>query len=179
MKYPIVNVMTEEELITHLETHHSQGVSLLFRRRRKLSDRKTWETYHDHWLHRANPLAADHEHEAYQWTGWEGNDMVDRGWQQQTRCVCLQPPRHADDCPGKLGVVILGDRHGPSAREKLWERLDIVMGSLKAKTAEHMGEARVEAAAYAYALAVLINPGFPDVDAIRKEAVRRWKEAQK
>lgn len=180
MKYPIVNAMSEEELIKHLEEKHGNGgVSLLFKRRRRLAEPKTWETYHDHWLHRDNPLAADHEHEGYQWTGWEGNDMVDRGWQQHTRCVCLQPPRHQPDCPGKMGVVILGDRHGPSAREKIWEALDTLMDGLKALSLEDMSGGRHMAAAYAFALACMMDPATPDPDAIRKEAVRRWKERQK
>jgi hypothetical protein len=33
--------------------------------------------------------------------------------------------------------------------------------------------------AYAFSLAAMMNPGAPDVDAIRKEAVQRWKERQK
>lgn len=175
---PIVNEMSEEDLIRHLEERHSEGVSLLFKRRRKLATRGVWETYHDHWLHRDNPLAADHQHEGYQWTGWEGNDMVDRGWQQQTRCVCLQPPRHQADCPGKMGVVILGERHGPSAREKIWEALDLLTDELKALTCEDMSAGRARASAYAYCLAVMMSPAQPDPDAIRKEAMRRWRERQ-
>jgi len=78
-----------------------------------------------------------------------------------------------------MGVIVLGDRHGPSAREVIWCKLDALMSGLKALSHEDMTGARAEAGAYAFALAAMMNPAEPDVDAIRKEAMRRWKEQQK
>jgi hypothetical protein len=175
---PIAFECSEEELISHLEASHSNNgeVLLLFKKHRRLANRSTWEHYHDYWLHRDSPYKPDHEHERYIWSGWESGSMVDRGWTQSTRCVCLQPPRHQPDCPGRMGVLVLGDRHGPSAREVIWEKLDSLMDGLKAINHADMAGARAEAGAYAFALAVMMNPSEPDVDAIRKEAMRRWKE---
>lgn len=184
MGNPIAFECSEEELIAHLEQHHSNNgeISILFKKRRRLADRSTWEHYHDYWLHRDNPYKADHEHDRYIWSGWESGNMVDRGWTQSTRCVCLQPPRHQPDCPGRMGVLVLGDRHGPSAREVIWERLDSLMDSMmslpKAERQSLIYSQEVMKA-YAFSLAAMMNPSTPDVDAIRKEAVRRWKERQK
>lgn len=180
MSYPIVIEMTDEELISHLEQHHTDEIALSFKKRRMISDRSTWETYHDYWLHRASPRKPGHEHERYIWSGWEkGSGSMNRGWQQQTRCVCLEPPRHAPDCPGKLGVIVLGERHGPSARDRLWAGLDTAMDILKNPKEDNRPE-RPEtvgmARGLALALACLLNPAEPDEAAIRKEAMRRWRE---
>lgn len=181
MGYPIVNDWSDEDFIRHLEQHHSDGIALTFKKRRRLSTREVWETYHDYWLHRANPVAAHHEHESYLWTGWERSMALDRGWLQQTRCVCLQPPNHATDCPGKLGVLVLADRHGPSARDLLWDRLDITMDYLmnnrdKESPSRTVVEARGLAVGVTFALAAMISPAKPDEKAIKAEAMRRWKE---
>lgn len=105
------------------------------------------------------------------------------GWKQMTRCTCLQPPTHQADCTGRQGVVVLGeDNGGPSAREQIWVRLDSIMDGLMGKSKFDLKYAAVpqaEAATLAWCLAALDNPADPDTIAIRKEAVKRWKERQK
>lgn len=104
------------------------------------------------------------------------------GWKQMSRCTCLQPPSHQADCPGRQGVIVLGeDNGGPSAREKLWAKLDeITAGLLGMKKADvnYAGVVKAEAATIAWCLALLDNPSEPDVNAVRKEAMRRWRDRQ-
>lgn len=182
--YPIVLNCTDEELIRHLEEKHPADLALKFTaNHRELSSRRAWHVFHDFWLHRAAPGGADHEHESYMWTGWERETVrLPSGWKQMTRCTCLQPPTHQSDCPGKQGVVVLGEDHGgPSARQRIWIRLDSHMDGLMGKSdfdLKYAAVPKAEAAMLAWCLAAMDNPADPDVDAIRKEAVKRWKERQ-
>lgn len=179
---PIVISYTDEELIRHLEDKHPEDLAMVFTEgHRRFSSRRTWDVYHDHWLHRAKPGGADHEHGQYLWTGWERDTMRTLpGWKQMSRCTCLQPPTHQDDCPGRKGVVVLSEENtGPSAREKMWQRLDAITDGLKATNEIDLKYAAVpkaEAAAIAWCLALLDNPSEPDTSAIRKESMKRWRE---
>lgn len=179
--YPIVLNYTDEELIRHLEERHPAGLALKFSAaHRELASRRTWHVYHDFWLHKASPGGADHKHEGYLWTGWEREAVKGiPGWKQMIRCTCLHPPTHQADCPGKQGVVVIGeDNVGPSARQKLWAELDKLTSWLMSKkgTRTFTGTQQAEAGAFALALALLDNPSDPDIDAVRKEAMKRWKE---
>lgn len=177
--YPIVLNCSDEELLQHLEEKHPADLALKFTSgHRELASRRTWNVFHDFWLHRASPTRPDHEHEGYMWTGWERETVrVPSGWKQMSRCTCLQPPTHQADCPGKQGVVVLGEDHGGhSAREQMWAKLDEITSGLMGRTLEDMKEGRAEAATIAWCLALLDNPGSPDVSAVRKEAMKRWKE---
>lgn len=104
--------------------------------------------------------------------------MGDRGWVQQTPCVCLQPPKHQPDCTGRLGVLVLSDRHAPSLHEKLWEEMDRLMEGLMTESDAEDGGDRFRAQGVAYCLAVFENPYAPSVPEIRKKAMARWKEQQ-
>jgi hypothetical protein len=180
--YPIVYELPDEQLIKHLEEQHPEDLAMVFTEgHRRFSSRRTWDVYHDHWLHRAKPGEPTHQHAGYLWTGWERETVkVVPGWKQMTRCTCLHPPSHQADCPGRQGVVVLGeDNAGPNAREKMWKALDQRTDGLLDKTFEDMKEARAEAATLAWCLALLDNPSAPDPEAVRKEAMRRRKERKK
>lgn len=180
----IVIRYSDEELIQHLEKHHPADLAMVFTEgHRRFSARRTWNVYHDFWLHRASPTVPDHEHESYLWTGWERmNTRLPKGWKQMSRCTCLQPPTHQADCPGRQGVVVLSeDNGGPSARERIWIRLDSHTDGLMSKSTEEFkfgAVPKAEAATLAWCLAVMDNPSDPDVNAVRKEAMKRWKERQ-
>ena len=179
--FPIVIEYNDDELIKHLEEQHPEDLAMVFTEgHRRFASRRTWDVYHDYWLHRAKPDSPDHAHAGYLWKGWErGTVRVLPGWKQMSRCTCLQPPTHQADCPGKQGVVTLGeDNGGPNAREKMWAALDQRTDGLKALAFEDMVSARVEASTLSWCLAILDSPSDPDQNAIRKEAMRRWKERQ-
>jgi hypothetical protein len=90
-----------------------------------------------------------------------------------------------------LGERLKGPHAGRSIIEILWEELDTIVdrlhadgkpGELKALTGRQIaeqwqayGEERGQAQGVAYALAVLINPYAPDIEAIRAESVERRK----
>ncbi len=177
--------MSDDEFIRHLEEKHPGDIRMRWPKsgpQRRMTSRKTHELYHDMFLHR-EPRRADHSHEAYYWTDWEGNERMDRGWTQKTPCVCLHPPTHAPDCTGKLGVNMVDETTGPSAYQKIWAALDLLTDELKSGTAAgvtltagELTEHKARASAYCYALALMMSPSSPDMDAIRKEAMRRWKE---
>lgn len=180
--YPIVFDYSDEDLIRHLEEQHPEDLAMVFTEgHRRFASRRTWDVYHDHWLHRAKPDAPGHEHKGYLWSGWERGGMTSKGWVQKTPCRCLQPPSHQADCTGRQGVIVLGETAGPSAMDRIWAGLDTAMGILMdpgqkqdPERPETVGMAR----GMAIALACMMNPADPDESAIRKEAVKRWKERQ-
>lgn len=180
MHKPVVD-MSDNVFIAHMELHHEKDLPIQWPEAlplRRLASRGVWLAYHDHFLHKA-PRRAGHEHTLYLWTGWERKDMSNKGWVQRTPCNCLHPPTHQPDCTGRLGLTLVGDTYGPSAQDKLWEKLDGLMDGLISLGKNDMKYAAVpqaEALAYATALALILNPSDPDVNIIRKEAVRRWKE---
>lgn len=183
--YKAVVRSDDEDFIRHLEREHPDELAHRWTRAghgRRMLTRKLYETYHDFWLHRSNPTKATHEHDGYL---WEGKDMVKllKGWLQQTRCVCLEPPEHREDCPGNRGVLVLNEMHGASAREKLWEELDKGTAGLMDYAASIISPVQTEAQknftrGIAFALAIMENPVEPDIDSIRKEAMRRWRATQ-
>lgn len=182
-----VTAMPEDAFIRHLEEHHADQIAMSWPasgKHRRFADRGVHETYHDSFLHR-EPRRAGHDHESYQWTGWEvRGDMGAKGWTQRTACICLHPPQHRADCTGKLGLSITGDTvNSRSAQEQLWGKLVEEVRFLKSleafPTAENKkasGIPRAKALAYAEALALILNPISPDVDTIRKEAMRLYRE---
>lgn len=179
--YEAVLGMSDEDLIGHLESEHAEAMAFRWPTEgphRSLACRRTFEVYHDYFLHTL-PREASHEHR----TGWEVREKLTRSrWEQRTPCICLHPPTHQPDCTGKLGLVLIDDRPvGPSAQEKLWAELDRLMDGLKATPEYDLKYAAVpkaEARAFALALALMINPSNPDTATIRHIAVRRWKERQ-
>jgi len=178
--YPIVYELPDEQLIRHLEEQHPEDLAMVFTEgHRRFSSRRTWDVYHDHWLHRAKPGEPTHQHAGYLWTGWERETVkVVPGWKQMTRCTCLHPPSHQSDCPGRQGVVVLGeDNAGPSARERMWEELDSLTDLLLTrKSKQEATEQQVRAGTIAWCLALLDSPSEPDITAVRKEAMKRWRE---
>jgi hypothetical protein len=100
---------------------------------------------------------------------------MNRGWLQQTPCSCLDAPRHQPDCTGRNGVLVLGDRHGRSLLEQLWEELDAVVDRLLepgAVAEDGRDPGRAEGVAFAIAL-IRNRNGTPDIQAVRSEAMER------
>lgn len=183
--FPIVNGYADEELIRHLEKEHPQDLEMVFTKgHRRFASRRTWDVYHDYWLHRAKPENPGHDHEGYLWTGWErGTVRFLPGWKQMTRCNCLQPPTHQADCTGRQGVVLVGEENnGPSAREAMRKRLDEITDTLmgiEEFSPSAVAILKSEALSIAWCLALLDNPSAPDVKAVRTETMKRWKERNK
>lgn len=103
---------------------------------------------------------------------------VRQRWVQRTPCVCLDPPTHSEGCTGKSGLVI-DPQHagaGPSLLEKMWEELDSIVDRLKTRQEAEDGRDPGRAEMAAYFIAMFINPYSPDMQAVRKESMRRWKE---
>lgn len=67
---------------------------------------------------------------------------------------------------------------GPSLREMVFQKLDVVMDRLMDARLDGQLPEQVDiyqAQAYADALAIFTNPYSPNMDAIRAEAVERWE----
>lgn len=67
---------------------------------------------------------------------------------------------------------------GATLLEALWEEMDRLMEGLMTKQAAEDGGDRYRAEQLCWALALVTNGYDPDMDAIRAEAMRRWKEAE-
>ncbi len=98
---------------------------------------------------------------------------TNHGWTQRVACKCSEAPEHDKDCMGKFGLTILTGELGPSALERLWGGLDEAMELLMGGDSDP--ETKGMARGLALAIACIVNPAKPNWQAIRKEAVRRWK----
>lgn len=167
MELPAVSDMRSAEFTDHLMASHANDLAMAWTGSDgRLRTRHMHVVYHDY-LHRTKEQEHRHGSES----------MARRGWTQQTACVCLDPPQHSEDCTGRRGVLILGDQHGPSIYDKVWERLDDIMDRLMNPGSEaEDGRDPGRAEATAYIIAIFENPAAPDIQAVRAEAVRRYKE---
>ncbi len=65
---------------------------------------------------------------------------------------------------------------GPTLLEALWDEMDRLMEGLMTKQDAADGGDRFRAEELGYVIAVVSNPYQPDINAIRKEALRRFRE---
>lgn len=141
-----------------------------------------WKVYH-RWLHRdgyAHDTSGNRPARGTDNDNRTEEDMTGKRqkWVQQTGCICIDPPQHMEDCPGKRGVLVLGEHHGKSILETLWEEMDRLMEGLMTKQDAEDGGDKFRAEELAYCIAVFQNPYAPSVDEIRKQCMERWNGAQ-
>ncbi len=65
---------------------------------------------------------------------------------------------------------------GPTLLEALWDEMDRLMEGLMTKADAADGGDKFRAEELGFIIAVVTNPYRPDINAIRKEALRRFKE---
>lgn len=100
-------------------------------------------------------------------------------WSQSTRCICLGVPKHSQDCPGKDGVIVNPlEWVGPDVMRKYYEELDGLVDILIDSKPHELSEedadhTRGKAEAIAWCIAMLQNQVEPNVDAVRRESMRR------
>ena len=167
------NLMSEEEFKEHLSTLHSGDIAQVFPAGRRLYERMLYQIYHNVHLHK--PGKSDHWHERE----WKPNMANDKGWEQRTPCNCLEEPKHRADCTGAQGVVRVQHDHGTSAQKRLWQDLDDCMDVLKHPSSDkdsfEYAAVRGAAGQAARCIALILNPGMPDIEGVKKLAVARWK----
>ena len=89
----------------------------------------------------------------------------------------------AEDLRGALDHE-LRLRHGPSIMSSLWDSIDDMMGRMM--TGMHDGEpmdedetntTRLRLEGMAWAMALMLSPGSPSLDAVREKAMERYAES--
>lgn len=88
---------------------------------------------------------------------------VERGLKRLTKADSLRPIRPASQVC-----------HGKSILEMLWEELDTIVERLMAEGAGENDKGCAQGVAYA--IAVIENPYYVDIERVRKEAMDRWEQ---
>lgn len=175
-------VMKQRELMDHLMGVHGYNeMTWPDKQQRLAAGPEVWEVYHTH-LHKTN---CGHRHAgepevsseewwepmASVWLVQEENDATvlgvyvtedmarsaAKGGERVTEAA-LNPPRHS----------------GASIYDRVWSEMDSIMDRLMGGNPQLND--KYQAQGLAFALAVFDNPGKPDINAVRKRAVERWKE---
>lgn len=175
----------------HMESEHSGDMRMKFLREpdqpvRRLHNGSTWRTYHET-LHRLDPAKYDHSHSEDKVEQQEPRftEKSERIWLNPETGNAFMSPEAAKmhgDCDPQSVILyrptlapIYG---GETLSEALWSEMDRLMEGLMTQTDSEDGGDKFRAVELAWVLAVVSNPYAPSVDAIRAEAMERWKAAE-
>lgn len=95
-------------------------------------------------------------------------------WLQIGVCSCMTAPLHHPNCE----TLVMNARKelGESLLGKYWKELDLIMERLMTDPAED-GRDPGRAENAAYFIALCLDTRHPNIQAIKKEALQRWKRA--
>lgn len=190
--------MDDEWLMSHLENHHAEDLSMEFlpepgRIQRRLASPSAWRAYHDA-MHRLYPRKYDHrdhnEEESVStekiWVIGQYGEMgqVHSAYTSETAAADAinrsADPGHFDS-PHQIDLErpdlrpIYG---GPTLLEALWSEMDTIMERLMTGQTSEDGGDKFRAQELAWVLAIVTDPYEPSVDKIRAETMERWNASQ-
>ncbi len=173
-------------LSKHLQEHHTASLAMDLEPGFCVRNEHVWSAYHDH-LHRQPE--ADHYHP-------ERTEDVDQqiwvAFEEGTPLIAAKSKEQCGELVSRMDygtelevqeVTLKSDLYpavygGPTLLEALWSEMDTLMERMMTGQSAEDGRDPGRAEMLGWVLAIVTNGYRPDINAIRKEAMRRFREGQ-